>query len=102
MVIVGLHHSILSLICRTDTHTSKLSIATMKSFFVLASLVACVFAQRLHINTPTNGQGVPANTVFTVELKQDVRYTSFISRCIPDADLTHVFRRLWVPLIPAR
>lgn len=48
----------------------------MKSFFVLASLAACAFAQRLHIAAPTTSQILKSGQWFTLELQQDVSLPS--------------------------
>ncbi|THG96673.1 hypothetical protein EW026_g5202 [Hermanssonia centrifuga] len=42
----------------------------MKSFFVLASLAACAFAQRLSILEPTAEESITGGSPFTVELQQ--------------------------------
>lgn len=46
----------------------------MKSFVVLASLAACVFAQRLKIQEPTSMQNIASGSTITVELEDDVSH----------------------------
>ncbi|KAI0703779.1 hypothetical protein BC835DRAFT_1410507 [Cytidiella melzeri] len=48
----------------------------MKSFAVVAALVACAFAQRLHIVSPTDQTTVSSGSAFIAELHQDQTLSS--------------------------
>jgi hypothetical protein len=59
-------------ISTSSPHRAIVIFATMKTFFVLASLAASALGQRLHIVSPFYGEPVHPRKTLTIELEQDV------------------------------